>query len=412
MFARLTFPCSLGAAALLLATATLVAQQAPAPARGQGGGRGGGGGRGAVQQPFPRAAQLPPPAAPQAVYSPTEQIQVAPVVTGLQNPWSLAFLPNGDMLVTEKPGRLRIIRKGQLDPTPISGTPTVVASGQGGLLEVAIHPRFAENQFVYLTYSKPGEMGNTTALVRGRLQGGAFTDVKDLFVADAWSKGSAHFGSRLAFAPDGTLYMTVGERNDRDRAQDTNSHAGKVLRLRDDGSVPPDNPFVGRAGFKPEIYSYGHRNPQGLTVHPETGAIWAVEHGPQGGDELNLILPGKNYGWPLVSFGREYSGPLINTPWREGIEMPTIFWSPSPALSGMMFYTGDKFPRWQGQLFVGSLAGMALHRMGFTEPGPVGREALLTELRQRIRDVRQGPDGLIYLVTDANPGAILRIEPQ
>jgi glucose/arabinose dehydrogenase len=355
---------------------------------------------------------LPPPSAPTAVYSPTEQIRVAPVVVGLQNPWSLAFLPDGDMLVTEKPGRLRIIRKGQLDPTPIAGTPTVVASGQGGLLDVALHPRFAENRLVYLTYSKPGEMGNTTALARGRLDGNALTDVKDIFVAEAWSKGSAHFGSRLAFGRDGALFMTVGERNDRDRAQDTNQHAGKVLRLRDDGSVPPDNPFVGRAGFKPEIYSYGHRNPQGLTVHPETGAVWAVEHGPQGGDELNLILPGKNYGWPLVTFGREYSGPAINTPWREGIEQPTIFWSPSPALSGMTFYTADRFPRWKGQLFVGSLAGMALHRMGFTEIGPVGREALLTELRQRIRDVRQGPDGLIYLVTDANPGAILRIEPQ
>ena len=390
-----------------LAGAAVLAQQAPAPAAG--GGRQGGP---AVQQPFPRAAQLPPPTAPQNVYSPTEQIRVAPVVAGLQNPWSLAFLPNGDMLVTEKPGRLRIIRNGQLDPTPVAGTPKVVAAGQGGLLEVAIHPRFAENRWVYLTYSKPGEAGSTTALLRGRLEGTTLTDVKDIFVADAWSKGTAHFGSRLAFGADGTLFMTVGERNDRDRAQDTNQHAGKILRLRDDGSVPPDNPFVGRAGFKPEIYSYGHRNPQGLTVHPETGAVWAVEHGPQGGDELNLILPGRNYGWPLVSFGREYTGPLINTPWREGIEMPTIFWSPSPALSGMAFYTADRFPRWKGHLFVGSLAGMALHRMGFTENGPVGREALLTELRQRIRDVRLGPDGLIYLVTDANPGAVLRVEPQ
>jgi glucose/arabinose dehydrogenase len=397
---------------IALATVATVAQQPPAPAAGQGGQRGGGRGAGAITlPPFPRAAQLPVPSAPTPVYSPTEQIRVAPVVTGLQNPWSLAFLPNGDMLITEKPGRLRIVRNGQLDATPISGTPAVVASGQGGMLDVAVHPRFAENQFVYITYSKPVEAGNTTALARGRLQGGALTDVKDIFVAEAVSKGSAHFGSRLVFARDGSLYMTVGERNERDRAQDTNQHAGKVLRLRDDGTVPPDNPFVNRPGHKPEVFSYGHRNPQGLTVHPETGAVWEVEHGPQGGDELNLILPGKNYGWPVVTFGREYSGPIINTPWKEGMEQPTIFWSPSPALSGMMFYTGDKFPRWKGQLFVGSLAGMALHRIGFTEPGPVGREALLTELRQRIRDVRQGPDGLIYLVTDANPGGVLRIEP-
>jgi glucose/arabinose dehydrogenase len=362
--------------------------------------------------PFPRAAQLPPPAAPTAVYSPTEQIRVAPVAAGLQNPWSLAFLPNGDMLVTEKPGRLRIIRTGQLDPTPISGTPTVFAMGQGGMLDVAIHPRFADNQFVYLTYSKLRDGLNTTALMRGRLQGNALTDAKDIFVAEAWAKGTAHFGSRLAFGRDGTLYMTIGERNERDRAQDTNQHTGKVVRLRDDGSVPPDNPFVGRAGFKPEVFSYGHRNPQGLTVHPETGAVWEVEHGPQGGDELNQILPGHNYGWPLVTFGREYSGPRINVPYRDGLEQPIIFWAPSPALSGMMFYTGDRFPQWKGQLFLGSLAGMALHRVGFTEAGPTGREALLTELRQRIRDVRQGPDGLIYLVTDANPGAVLRIEPQ
>jgi len=397
---------------VLLATATvaLVAQQPPAPAAGQVGQRAGG--AAPPLPPFPRATQLPPPAAPTAVYSPTEQIRVAPVVTGLQNPWSLAFLPNGDMLVTEKPGRLRIIRKGQLEAAPISGTPTVFANGQGGMLDVAVHPRFAENQFIYITYSKPGDMGNTTALMRGRLQGNALTDVKDIFVADAWSKGTAHFGSRLAFGRDGTLYMTIGERNERDRAQDTNQHTGKVVRLRDDGSVPPDNPFVGRAGFKPEIFSYGHRNPQGLTIHPETGAVWEVEHGPQGGDELNLILPGNNYGWPLVTFGREYAGPRINTPWREGLEQPIIFWAPSPALSGMVFYTGDRFPRWKGQLFIGSLAGMALHRVGFTEAGPIGREALLTELRQRIRDVRQGPDGLIYLVTDANPGAVLRIEPQ
>jgi glucose/arabinose dehydrogenase len=285
--------------------------------------------------------------------------------------------------------------------------------GQGGLLEVMPHPRFAENRFLYLTYSKPGERGNTTALARGRFDGKALTEVKDLFVADAWATGNAHFGSKLAFAPDGTLYMSVGERNDRTRAQDTSHHAGKILRLRDDGSVPPDNPFVGRTGFRPEIYSYGHRNPQGLAVQPGTGQVWATEHGPQGGDELNLIQPGKNYGWPVATFGREYSGDVItNQPFREGMEPPVTIWVPSIALSGMAFYTGDRLPGWKGDVFLGGLAGTQLHRVAFAPGGPRGREAILNELRLRVRDVRQGPDGLLYLAIDANPnGVILRIEP-
>jgi glucose/arabinose dehydrogenase len=208
------------------------------------------------------------------------------------------------------------------------------------------------------------------------------------------------------------LYMTVGERNDRNRAQDTALHGGKVLRLREDGTVPPDNPFEGRAGFKPEIYSYGHRNLQGLTFHPETGALWETEHGPQGGDELNTILPGKNYGWPVVTYGREYTGEIIaSQPWREGMEQPVMFWLPSIGLSGMVFYTGDRFPAWKGNLFVGGLSGLHLQRVVFTERGPVGREALIGSLRQRVRDVRQGPDGLLYLAVDGTPGGIIRIEP-
>jgi glucose/arabinose dehydrogenase len=330
------------------------------------------------------------------------------------NPWSLAFLPNGDMLVTEKPGRLRLVRgNGTLEPAPIAGTPQVLAMGQGGLLDVALHPRFAENRFVYLTYSKAVDGGNnTTALARGRLDGTTLTDVKDIFVADAVSNATLHFGSRLAFGRDGLLYMTVGERNDRNRAQDTNNHAGKVLRLRDDGTVPPDNPFVGQAGFKPEIYSYGHRNLQGLAVHPETGQVWQTEHGPQGGDELNLIQPGKNYGWPVVTLGREYTGEAItNQPWREGMEQPVQVWVPSIALSGMAFYTGTRFPAWKGSLFVGGLAGQQVSRVVFSPRGPIGREPLFVELKQRIRDVRQGPDGLLYLLVDAAQGGILRIEP-
>jgi glucose/arabinose dehydrogenase len=369
---------------------------------------------GAAQQgPYPFVTPLPAPEAPREFQTIAQPIRVVPYVRGLAAPWSMAFLPNGDMLVTERVGRLRIVRNGVLDPQAIPGTPQVVAMQQGGLLEVALHPRFAENRYLYLTYSKAGEQGNTTALARGTFDGKALTGVKDLFVADAWSKGGLHFGGKLAFGPDGMLYMTVGERNDRTRAQDTTHHAGKILRLRDDGTVPMDNPFVGRAGFRPEIYSYGHRNLQGLTVHPTTGQLWETEHGPQGGDELNLIQAGRNYGWPLVTLGREYSGDPITQVWyREGLEQPVTVWVPSIALSGMVFYTGDRLPGWKGDLFVGGLSGLQLHRIVFATGGPRGREVLLADLKQRVRDVRQGPDGYLYLATDANPnGAILRIEP-
>ena len=366
-----------------------------------------------AQAPFPRLQPLPVPDAPRDLDTIQQRIRVVPYVKGLAAPWSIAFLPNGDMLVTEKPGRLRIVRNGVLDAQPIAGVPQVVAMGQGGLLDVSPHPNFAQNRYLYLTYSKAGPQGNTTALARGTFDGKALTEVKDLFVADAWSMQTFHFGSRLTWGRDGTLFMTVGERNDRNRAQDTTHHAGKVLRLRDDGTVPPDNPFVGRTGYRPEIYSYGHRNPQALTTHPQTGAIWATEHGPQGGDELNVIQPGKNYGWPVATFGREYDGRLItNEAYRDGMEPPLTVWVPSIALSGMVFYTGDKYPAWKGSLFLGGMAGTQLHRVVFTEGGPQGREAMLTELRLRVRDVRQGPDGLLYLAIDANPnGAVLRLEP-
>lgn len=393
-------------ACALLLTGGVFAQQAP-------GAQGQGAPPPAAAGPFPRMQPLPPPDAPREFQTISQPVRVVPVVGGLAAPWSMAFLPNGDMLVTEKVGRLRIVRNGKLDPQPIAGVPQVLAMQQGGLMEVVPHPRFADNQFIYLTYSKAGERGHTTALARARFDGRALTGLADLFVADAWSSGGAlHFGSKLAFARDGTLFMSVGERNDRTRAQDTSHHAGKILRLRDDGTVPADNPFVGRAGFRPEIYSYGHRNPQGLAVHPETGQLWETEHGPQGGDELNLIQPGRNYGWPIVTYGREYSGDLItNETFRAGMEPPVTVWVPSIALSGMVFYTGDRLPGWKGDLFVGGLAGFQLHRVVFASGGPRGREPLLTELKLRIRDVRQGPDGLLYLATDANPnGAILRIE--
>jgi glucose/arabinose dehydrogenase len=389
--------------ALVVGAAAVFSQQKPTP-----------GGPAAPAQGgnFPRVQPLPAPDSPRTFDTLAGRIRVVPFVTGLANPWSLAFLPNGDMLVTERVGRLRVVRNGALAAEPLAGVPQVHAMGQGGLLEVALHPRYAENQLIYLTYSKPGPGGNTTALARGRFDGKTLSGVQDIFVADAWRDANQHFGSKLAFARDGTLYMTVGERNDRNRAQDTNNHAGKVLRLRDDGTVPPDNPFVGRAGFKPEIYSYGHRNLQGLTIHPETGEVWETEHGPQGGDELNRIVAGRNYGWPVVTFGREYNGATItDRPWQEGMEQPVAVWVPSIALSGMVFYTGDRFPGWNGNLFVGGLSGLQLQRVAFSERGVFGRESLFEELRQRIRDVRQGPDGYLYVLTDANPGAILRIEP-
>ena len=376
-------------------------------------GQGNSGGGGAAPAIFPRVQPLPFPTEPKTIETIHQKIRVVPFVRGLESPWSIAFLPNGDMLVTEKPGRLRVIRTGTLQPQPISGTPQVVAEGQGGLLEVLPHPRFAENQWIYLTYAKAGERGNTTALARGKLNGNALTEVKDIFVADAWSAQPVHFSGKLAWSRDGMLFMTVGERFvGRDRAQLLNDHAGKVLRLTQDGAAAPGNPFIGRQDAKPEIYTYGHRNLQGLAIHPDTGALWESEHGPQGGDELNLIQAGKNYGWPVITLGREYTGEVISPqPAREGMEQPVTFWSPSIGLSGMLFYTGDRFPAWKGNLFLGGLAGMYVQRVVFNERGVWGREPIIPDLRQRIRDVRQGPDGLLYLAVDAQQGGILRIEP-
>jgi glucose/arabinose dehydrogenase len=406
-----------------LAVAAIGAQQppagpAPTPPAGAPqtpGGRGPGGGRG-PSTGFERVPPRPFPDAPEEQEMSGTKYRVVPVVSGLANPWSLTFLPNGDMLVTERRGRLRVVRNGKLDPQAIPGTPQVWAVGQGGLLEVLPHPQFAQNQLLYLTYSKPcGEQAATTALMRARFDGKALLEAKDLFVADNCNKGNPHFGSKLAFGRDGMLYMTVGERGDRDRAQNLNIHGGKILRLKEDGTAPPDNPFAGKPGHKPEIFSYGNRNPQGLAFQPGTDILWANEHGPQGGDELNIIQAGKNYGWPIASYGREYgpNGALVSpTPWKEGIEDAKTVWVPSIGISGMIFYTGDKFPQWKGHIFVGGLSGLALHHLAFNEKGGlIGREALLTESRQRIRDVRQVPDGNIYVAVDAAQGGILRIEP-
>ena len=363
---------------------------------------------------------------PQVFASLEQQFRVVPL-KGLSYPWGLAFLPNGDMLITETGGQLRIVRGGVLDPDPVAGMPEVNTVRHKGLMDIVLHPRFSENQFVYFTYSKSkGDDPRvaTATLARGRFDGGgALTEVRDLFEADAVTSGSQ--ASRIAFGPDGKLYMTVGiptreAVGTAESAQDPADHAGKVLRLNDDGTAPDDNPFVGTTGYRPEIYALGIRNALGLMFHPETGELWEHENGPQGGDEINIIRPGLNYGWPVISYGRAYSGDRTGTfsgptkpePCAPGMEQPFIFWNPSIAVSGMIFYTGDRFPAWTGNILVGALRGTQLQRVILNDKGfPVRHESLLTELRQRIRDVKQGPDGLIYVLTDEEDGALLRLEP-
>jgi aldose sugar dehydrogenase len=354
------------------------------------------------------------------VFDTAEQhkIRVTVVTKGLVHPWSLVFLPDGSMLVTERPGRIRVVRGGLLDPKPIGGVPVARTNGNGGLMDIALHPKFAENHLVYFTYDKPVEKDKGAPTVaRGRLEGGTLTDVRDLVVTDAY-EGTGGLSCRIAFGRDGMLYMATGG-NVGWVAQEPGSLRGKILRVRDDGSVPPDNPFVGRAGYRPEIYSLGHRNSLGLIVHPETGALWNHENGPNGGDKINIILPGRNYGWPVVSFGRDYAGPRISdNPTRDGMERPLVVWIPSIAIAGMTVYTGDRFPNWKGNVFVGSMRTGEIPGTGHLErivfnksTEELRRESLLGELKQRIREVRQGPDGYLYLLTDEDDGALLRIEP-
>lgn len=338
------------------------------------------------------------------------------VTKGLNQPWSMAFLPDGAILITERGGRLRLVRNGQLDPNPIAGVPEVRAQSLAGLMDLALHPRFSENNLIYLTYHKPVDNQGVITLARGRWTGSALADVKDIF--SAIPSGNA---SRIAFGNDGMVYMSVGvgDPPQAPRAQDPNDLAGKVLRLRDDGTVPPDNPFVGRAGYRPEIFTMGHRNPLGLTVNPVTGEIWENEDGPNGGDEVNVLQAGKNYGWPVVSFGRFYLGPRVSEkPWQEGMEQPLVFWVPAIAISGMTFYTGDKFPNWKNNLFVGGMRQGEVPRSGHMERldfndkwEELHREGILRELQNRVRDIRQGPDGFLYVLTAENAGALLRVEP-
>jgi glucose/arabinose dehydrogenase len=357
-----------------------------------------------------------------ALKSALHDYRVVTVVDGLVQPWAIAFLPGGDTLITERPGRLRIVRQGKLLPQPVDGVPKVFHSSQGGLLEVMPHPNFASNRLLYITYSKPGasDTESRTALIRGRFENDRLTQVEELF--DAVSKGRGHYSGKIAFDKNGFLFLSLGDRQvppegklEAHPAQDLTNHHGKIVRLHDDGKVPKDNPFVSRAGARPEIWSYGHRNVQGLAIHPETGDLWADEHGPQGGDEVNRIQPGKNYGWPVIGFGVNYTtGLAIHAgTHRDGMEQPVRVWVPSIGISGMMFYTGDKFPQWRGNMFIGGMNGQQLSRLTMSGQRIVNEEELVQQ-RGRIRDIRQGPDGFIYLVTDdrdGKPTPVYRLEP-
>ncbi|MGE3404766.1 MAG: PQQ-dependent sugar dehydrogenase [Vicinamibacterales bacterium] len=389
------------------------------------------------------------------------------IADGLDAPWGMTFLPDGTILVTEMTGRLRVIRNGVLQPAPIAGPPDVFVEPYGGLMDVALHPDFASNQFVYLTYNKKGpplppgvptmgkrltlgyspsgdrpeldRLTSTLAVARGRWTGAGIANLKDIFVADDWKDQTvpATTASRLVFGRDGTLYVSVGGANapasagryagaQGGVAQDPARHGGKVLRLHADGTVPKDNPFVTRAGYRPEIFTLGHRNTIGMAMHPDTGAIWVNENGPQDGDEINILKAGANYGWPVVGMGRDYFGDFIGGPGSigaaaanpdapkmhlDGMEQPFIFWTPTVAPSGMTFYTGDRFPNWKGSLLVGELKGSRVERIVFNDKGGVTRrEYLFADLKRRIRDVHQGPDGWVYLILDGKPGSVLRVE--
>ncbi|HET9196075.1 MAG TPA: PQQ-dependent sugar dehydrogenase [Vicinamibacterales bacterium] len=363
------------------------------------------------------------------------KFRLSVVTKGLQNPWDLEFLPDpstplgagGTMLVTERPGRLRIVRNGVLEPTAVTGLPAIGAQRLGGLQDIALHPKFAENRLLYFTYSKTDGKGMImSALGRGRFDpstplgaGGALTNVQELIAAEPWWNGAGGAASRIVFDRDGMLFWATGSTPDTRESQEPNSLRGKIMRLTDEGKAAPNNPFAGKAGYRPEIYSMGHRNQLGLTIHPVTGALWSAEHGPNGGDELNIILPGRNYGWPDVSLGRDYEGPWQGKFEKDGIERPIVFWMPSIAVSDLLFYTGDKFPQWKGNALVGSMRYGEipntghLQRIVFNANGDeIRREMMLTDLRQRIRAVKQAPDGTIYLLTEEAQGALLKIEPQ
>ena len=342
------------------------------------------------------------------------EIKIEPITEGLEHPWAVAFLPDGGYLVTERPGRLRLIDvDGNLKNESISGLPPIRATGQGGLLDIVLHPDFTDNRWVYFSFAEPGEGGVGTAVGRGRLNDMMLDDVEIIFRLNLKTDSGFHFGSRLVFDREGKLFITLGDRGDKPRSQRLDDHAGSVIRLNDDGSVPADNPFVDRSTVLPEIYSYGHRNIQGATLHPETGRLWTHEHGPQGGDEINLPEATINYGWPVITYGVNYG---IGTKIGEGTEKPGMaqplyHWTPSIAPSGMAFYDGEAFPQWHGDLFIGSLKFRLLVRLEIEDGKVAHEERLLKGVLGRIRDVRQGPDGMLYVLTDAGNGGLFRLVP-
>ena len=357
------------------------------------------------------AAGAEPAVVAERVVSDQATFRVVRVASGLTNPWSIAFLPDGDALVSERPGALLRLNVDTGTVRNLDGVPRVAAVGQGGLLDVELHPAFADNRVVYLSYADGRSGRYATSIARGRLTESGLEEVDVLFTMNQPSGGGRHFGSRLAFGADGMLYATFGDRGERHRAQDPADHAGTVIRLRDDGSVPDDNPFAD--GGAPEVYSFGHRNAQGLAVHPATGRLWLHEHGPQGGDEINVVDAGANYGWPVITYGREYrSGARIGVGTAApGMAQPVLHWTPSIAPSGMTFYDGDRFPGWRGDLFAGALAGQHLRRVQLDGERAVAEEVLLHRRVGRVRDVKQGPEGMLWLLEDARNGSIYRLEP-
>ena len=430
---RAWFSAGLAAVVVAAAGAPALAQQPAGAAQGAQGAqapaapqqqRGGGGGR-------PQTPALGD--GPWDVATEQARIHVTVVTKQLERPWGLQFLPNGDMLVTERPGQLRIVRGGKLDPTPIAGMPKVRRASIGGLQDVVLHPSFARNRLVYFSYSKPDEKDetlSTLAVARARFDGGAeLTNVEDIFVAKDWYSSTmagqngrccgqwpsdASFGARMTFGRDGLLYVASGDRNWGEKSQEPSSHLGKIIRIRDDGKVPRDNPFVGKEGYLPEIYTLGHRNPTGLTMNPANGEIWSTEFGPRGGDELNRIEAGKNYGWILVTHGQHYNNdPVVRgAEGVPGMTDPVLYWVPSTNPGNIVFYTGNELPGWRGNLLLAAMS-RALVRITFDGAGkPAGQERLLSDLGQRFRDVRQGPDGAVYLLTDEQAGAVLKIEAQ
>lgn len=365
-------------------------------------------------------APSPPGAIAQAP-TPAPSVRPVTVVENLEHPWGVVWLPDGSLLVTERPGRVRLIRNGGLDPTPIPGVPEVLAARQGGLLDISLHPQFAQNRWVYFTYAHGTLQANQTRVARARFDGQTLTDWTVIFEVDRSKEDGQHFGSRMAWLPDGTLLVSIGDGGNppveldgdliRNQAQNLERRLGKIVRINDDGSIPSDNPFAGRENADPAIWSYGHRNIQGLAIDPVTNQIWSTEHGARGGDELNRIQAGQNYGWPIVTHSREYSGGVISEERsRPGMIDPLVVWTPATAPSGLAIYRGDRIPQWQGHLFAGGLVSQDVRRIQLDAAGNVVNQQPI-DIGARVRDVRQGPDGLLYVLTDESNGRLIRLEP-